>query len=110
MDPIATGERLNEVFEGYPELEDPVARIQAVTVRDEAVEQLRTDLAQQSWLTAWGGRALTTATSVTVDPSLPAPQVSALEDVVGVAATPGEVALGRARVALAADDEEAVGS
>ena len=110
MDPIATGERLNEVFEGYPELEDPVARIQAVTVRDEAVEQLRTDLAQQSWLTAWGGRALTTVTSVTVDPSLPAPQVSALEDVVGVASTPGEVALGQARVALAAEDEEAVGS
>ena len=38
------------------------------------------------------------------------PDVAALEEVMGVPAQSGEVALAQARVAVAADDETAVGS
>jgi hypothetical protein len=110
LDPIATQERIGALFDGYPALETPVARIQAVTVRDEAIERLRTDLLGKSWSSAWGGRALTTVTTATVDPSVPSDEVAALEEVTGVSAVPGEVALGQARVAVAADRDAAMGS
>lgn len=110
MDPIATSERIAALFEGYPALDEPVARVQAVTVRDDAVEQLRADLLRQSWLTAWGGRALAVTTSATVDPSVPDAQTRALEEVMGVEASSGEVPLAQARVAIAADSPAAVGS
>jgi hypothetical protein len=110
MDTFATRERIAPLFEGYPALDSPVARIQAVTVRDEAIEQLRADLLGESWATAWGGRALTTQSSATVDPSVPSAEVTALEAVTGVSAVPGEVAMAQARVAVAAADEAAVGS
>jgi hypothetical protein len=110
LDPITTQQLIGALFDGYPALETPVARIQAVTVRDEAIERLRADLLGQSWSSAWGGRALTTATTTTVDPSVPADEVAALEEVTGVSAVPGEVALGQARVAVAADGDTAMGS
>ncbi|TXH44299.1 MAG: LytR family transcriptional regulator [Actinobacteria bacterium] len=110
LDPIATRRRVEALFDGYPALEEPVARFQAVTVRDEAVEQMRADLLERSWQSSWGGRALTTATTATVDPAVPSTEVAALEEVMGVPAQSGEVALAQARVAVAADDETAVGS
>jgi len=110
LDPIATQVGVETLFDGYPALDGPVARIQAVTVRDEAIEQLRAELSGEGWLSAWGGRALTTTTSATVDPSVPTAEVRVLETVTGVSALPGEVALAQARVAVAAADPAAVGS
>ncbi|MCB0899051.1 MAG: LCP family protein [Actinobacteria bacterium] len=110
MDPIVTAARIADLFDGYPALDEPVARIQAVTVRDDAVEQIRADLVAQSWASAWGGRALTTATTVTVAPDVPADEVAALDEAVGVPSATGDVAMAQARVAVAADQESPVGS
>ena len=70
-----------------PGTPDPVARIQAVQVRAPTAATIRAQLLTRSWQSAWGGRAITAATSVTVDPSVPAAEVVGLEQALGIEPT-----------------------
>ena len=109
LDPAATARNLTSVFDGFPTPEDPVARVQSVSIRSEDVETLRAQLLGRSWQSAWGGRTITPATTVFVDPSVPDEQVVGLEEAVGVTPQTEGLPLGQARVAVAADEDLAVG-
>ncbi|MBK6762902.1 MAG: LCP family protein [Micrococcales bacterium] len=110
LDPFATARRLSRVFDGFAGPDEPVARVASVVIRSEAVPEIRSQLSTRSWRSAWGGRAITSSTTVTVDPSVPAAQVVTLEQALGI--TPGKdpVPLAEARVAVAADAADPVGS
>jgi LytR_cpsA_psr family len=110
VDPARTAQDLGSVFDGFPAPEEPVARIQAVTIRSADIEALRAQLLGRSWQSAWGGRTITAATAVVVDPSVPDEQVVGLEQAVGVTPLTEDLPLGQARVSVAADEDLAVGS
>jgi len=103
LDPFATARRVSRVFEAFPGPDEPVARIASVVIRDEAVTQIRAQLLTRSWRSAWGGRSITGATTVTVDPSVPEAQVVGLEQALGITPEQGPVPLADAGVAVAAD-------
>lgn len=109
LDPRATARRLEPVFGSFPAPTDPVARILAAAVRGETVETLRAQLLARGWQTAWGGRTRTPATTVSVDPEVSEPAVTGLQQALGIAPEVAEQPLGQAQVALAADDQLAVG-
>lgn len=109
LDTAVTAERLQSVFSGFPAPDEPVARVQAVTVRSESVEFVRSQLLTGSWQSAWSGRIVTPSTTVVVDPGVPEPEVTGLEQALGVTPARGELPMGQAQVALAADDPLAVG-
>ena len=105
----ATGDVVGDVFGGFPVPPDPVARIQAVQVRAPTAATIRAQLLTRSWQSAWGGRAITAATSVTVDPSVPAAEVVGLEQALGIEPTVEKLPLSQARVDVEADDGLPVG-
>ncbi|MFN8182879.1 MAG: LCP family protein [Candidatus Nanopelagicales bacterium] len=110
LDPFATARRVSRVLGAFPGPAEPVARVAAVAIRSEAVPEVRSQLLTRSWSSAWGGRAITSATTVTVDPSVPGVDVVNLEQALGISPQQAPVPLADARVAVAPDVTDAMGS
>lgn len=109
LNPRATARRLEPVFGSFPLPDDPVARVQAVTVRSRTVETLRAQMLSRGWQTAWAGRTLTPATTATVAPDVGQTEVAGLEQALGITPQVAPQPLGQAQVAVAADDQLPVG-
>ena len=109
LDVRATSDRLRAVFRDFPPPPDPVARVQAVEVRTEAVTTVRAQLLTRSWQSVWGGRTITSTTKAAVAPDVAAAQVVGLQQALGVTPVTESLALAQAQVDVAAEVSLGVG-
>ena len=98
--------RMADMFPGYPRPEQPIARVAAAAYRSEDVVAMREQLVVRGWLPAWAGRTQVGMSSVTVSPTVADPQVTQLEQAVGLPPVAGVLPWGDAQVDVA----RAVGS
>ncbi len=109
LDAPATSGQLAAVFRDFPLPPDPVARVKTVEVRADTVATVRAQLLARSWQSAWGGRAITSTTTVTVDPGVPAEQVVGLQQALGVPPVTEPLVLAQAQVDVAGEGALGVG-
>lgn len=100
--------RIDTLFPEFSAPEFPVARIQAMVPRSESVVEIRSALDARGWVSAWGGRAVASGTSVEIVPGLSEPQSMGMEEALGVTPTVAELPWGQAQVLIG--PEPAVGS
>jgi hypothetical protein len=103
LDARVTSGRMRAVFRDFPPPPDPVARVQAVEVRAEAVTTVRAQLLTRSWQSVWGGRTITSTTQAAVAPDVAAAQAVGLQQALGVTLVTEPLALAQAQVEVAAE-------
>ena len=92
--------RVERVFDRFPAPEFPVARVQALFPRSEAVTQVRSSLDSRGWVSAWGGRVLVPETMLQAVPGLDEAESASLEEALGMAPTTTDLPWGQARVLI----------
>ena len=101
MDTERMSRRMGTLFEGYPPLDEPVARVYAAAIRSEELETMREQMVVRGWQAAWGGRATQMTSTTIVTDEVTQAEVLRLEQAVGMIPAVGELAWGAARVDVA---------
>lgn len=101
LDARRMGNRMRRVFNGYPALANPVARVAATTIRDPGVEQSRRAMGLRGWTTAWAGRTDVRESRLIIDQDVDAEQAVGLAQALDVRARREQLAWGQADVRLA---------
>jgi LytR_cpsA_psr family len=98
LDTVRMQRRMAGMFAGSEPLDQPVARVYAAAIRNEALETMRDQMSTRGWASAWGGRTSQMVSGAIVTPEISDAQAVGLQTATGMIPARGELPWGSARV------------